>query len=194
MRFTKASAVFIILFCLILTCHAATDSFASGETGRGWLCLRSGKGYQTRRWIYHASTILTLFWHITDTQDSLSRNRTFSFAYSIAITRDGCRQRLKRYSPVILPFIMLDEDRYVARLSVRSYYKPLYGKVYLTSPANLVLRLDDFGTYRSIPVPADVPVYRNNRPAPRSDIKEGDQIRMLVQTNWRQHACSRLTW
>ena len=32
MRFTKASAVFIILFCLILTCHAATDSFASGET------------------------------------------------------------------------------------------------------------------------------------------------------------------
>ncbi|NLW01781.1 MAG: hypothetical protein GX027_00765 [Clostridiaceae bacterium] len=181
MRFTKASAVFIILFCLILTCHAATDSFASGETEE------AGYVYGVVRDINPSLGYITLYntdgsGISPDTQDSLSRNRTFSFAYSIAITRDGLPSTLEAVQPGDFAFIMLDEDRYVARLSVRSYYKPLYGKVYLTSPANLVLRLDD-GTYRSIPVPADVPVYRNNRPVPRSDIKEGDQIRMLVQTN-----------
>ena len=181
MRFIKASAVFVMIFCLVLSCQAGPVSLAAGETEE------AGYIYGVVRDINPSLGYITLYsidgsGISPDAQDNLTRYRTFSFAYSIPVTRDGLPATLEDVQPGDYAFIRLDEDGYVARLSVRSYYNPLYGKVYLIGPASLVLRLDD-GTYRSIPVPPDVPVYRNNRPVPRSEIREGDQVRMLVQAS-----------
>jgi len=180
-RFIKASAVFVMIFCLVLSCQAGPVSLAAGETEE------AGYIYGVVRDINPSLGYITLYsidgsGISPDAQDNLTRYRTFSFAYSIPVTRDGLPATLEDVQPGDYAFIRLDEDGYVARLSVRSYYNPLYGKVYLIGPASLVLRLDD-GTYRSIPVPPDVPVYRNNRPVPRSEIREGDQVRMLVQAS-----------
>lgn len=181
MRFRKASAVFVMILCLIMVFSAVPVSIVSGAAGE------TGYIYGVVRDINPSLGYITLYntdgsGVSPDAQDSLSRNRTFSFLYSIPVTRDGLQATLDAVQPGDYAFILLDEDGYVARLSVRSYYKPLYGYVYMINAANMVLRLDD-GTFRSIPVPAGVPVYRNNRPVSRSEIKEGDQVRMLVQTD-----------
>lgn len=184
LRYIKTTAVIIMLFCLILSYQVVPVS-AAGEAastsileGVGFISgvvkeINPSLGYIT---LYHGDGSGVS----PDAQDSLSRLRTFSFAYSIPVMRDGYQAALEDIRPGDFAFIMLNQDGYIARLSTRSYYEPVYGTVYMMSPANLVLKLDD-GTYRSIAVPADVPVYRNDRPISRSEVREGDRVRILVQ-------------
>lgn len=178
MRFTKPLVVFIMAFCLILGMQPAPVSSAAVGKSSG---LVSG----LVREVNPSLGYITLYNQdgsgmSPDAQDNLSRFRTFSFGYSITITRDGLQASIEEVQPGDFAFILLDEDGYVARLSTKSYYKPLYGTVYKLYSASLVLKQED-GTYRSIPVPSDVPVYQNDRLVSRKQIMEGDQVRMLVQ-------------
>lgn len=187
MRFIKAAAVFVLLFSLIFSVQVVPVSLAAGELPGSGFMEEAGYISGVVREVNPSLGYITLYYPdgsgvSPDAQDSLSRLRTFSFAYSIPITRDGRQAALEDVQPGDFAFISLDEDGYIARLSTHSYYKPVYGTVYIKNAANLVLKLDD-GTYRSIPVPADVPVYRNNKPVSRNDIMEGDRVKMLVQTD-----------
>ena len=116
------------------------------------------------------------------TSDSLTELRTFSYVYDVPMIRDGKSASFEDITPGDYAFIKLDEDGYIAKLGAQSHYNPLYGSVYLKGPANLVLKLDD-GTYRTIPVSKNVPVYRDDKPSSWDDIKEGDHVKILVQTN-----------
>lgn len=182
MRPAKTAAVIVMLICLIFTCQASLVSLAAGEedTPVRFVSgvvkdINPSLGYITLyRWDGSGTS--------PDAQENLTRYRTFSFAYTVQVVRDGGKASLDDVQPGDYAFILLDEDGYVAILSTRSYYRPLYGKVYMLTSANIVLKLDD-GTYRNIPVTADVPVYRNNQPVSRTEIREGDQVRVLVQTD-----------
>lgn len=183
MRLRRTAAAVAVLLCLMFLLQTAPVSSAAGETPGTSYRFVSGVVKE----INTSLGYITLYrWDGSGTSDNLQNNlsmyRTFSFAYTIPVTRDGSNASPDDVQPGDYAFLLLDDDGYVARLSTRSYYTPVYGKIYMLSSSNIVLKLDD-GTYRNIPVPAGVPVYRNNRPVSRSEIHEGDEVRMLVQTN-----------
>lgn len=178
MRFIKSAMVFAMLLCLVFSGQAAVVSEAAGEEAEGYISgvvreVNPSLGYITLyRWDGSGMS--------PEAQDNLTRFRTYSFAYSIPVTRDGHQAALEDVQPGDYAFIQLDEEGYVARLSTRSYYKPIYGTIYRVNLASLVLKQDD-GIYRNIPVAVDVPIYQDDQPIARTQLQKGDRVRILAQ-------------
>lgn len=177
MRFIKPAIVFTLLLCFIFGNQAALVSTAADEEADGYISgvvreVNPSLGYITLyRWDGSGMS--------PDAQDTLTNFRTYSFAYTIPVTRDGQQATLEDVQPGDYAFIQLDEDGYVAWLSTRSYYKPMYGTVYKVNLPSLVLKQDD-GIY-SIPVAVNVPIYQNDQLIARNQIQEGDRVRILAQ-------------
>jgi len=177
LRFIKPAIVFTLLLCFIFGNQAALVSTAADEEADGYISgvvreVNPSLGYITLyRWDGSGMS--------PDAQDTLTNFRTYSFAYTIPVTRDGQQATLEDVQPGDHAFIQLDEDGYVAQLSTRSYYKPMYGTVYKVDLPSLVLKQDD-GIY-SIPVAVNVPIYQNDQLIARNQIQEGDRVRILAQ-------------
>ncbi|SHJ15437.1 hypothetical protein [Thermoclostridium caenicola] len=178
MRFIKSAMVFAMLLCLVFSGQAAVVSEAAGEEAEGYISgvvreVNPSLGYITLyRWDGSGMS--------PEAQDNLTRFRTYSFAYSIPVTRDEHQAALEDVQPGDYAFIQLDEEGYVAWLSTRSYYKPIYGTIYRVNLASPVLKQDD-GIYRSISVAVNVPIYQNDQLIARNQIQEGDRVRILAQ-------------
>ena len=79
-------------------------------------------------------------------------------------------------------FIRLDNDRYIEKISARSFYKPVYGTVHYKGVNWLSLKKED-GTFAYYSVPVGVSVYRNGKSESFSNISPGEKVKLLVQVD-----------
>ena len=67
------------------------------------------------------------------------------------VIRDGYEVGVDDIKPGDKAFIKLDDEGYIEKISVKSYYEPVYGTAYLKGPRWLILKKDD-GTYVNYPL------------------------------------------
>ncbi len=185
---TKKAAV-IMAFILVLAISSAygsgdytfADTYAPGQTEEAGLL--SGVVKENNP----SLGFITLYFENgsgvnPQAADRLIILRTFSYGYETPVLRDGYEVSVDDIKPGDKAFLKLDGDGYIEKISVKSFYEPVYGTAYLKGPTWLVLKKDD-GTFVNYPLSKELPVYKHNRPCPISDIVIGDRIRVLVQTN-----------
>jgi len=117
-----------------------------------------------------------------DAAGSLTVLRTFTYGFNVTATRDGYNAGIEEIQPGDRVFIRLDSDKYIEKISAKSYYRPVYGTVHYKGANWLTIKKDD-GTFAYYSVPNSVPVYRNGKPAKFSEILPGERIKLLVQTD-----------
>ena len=108
--------------------------------------------------------------------------RSFSYGFEIPVLRDGYEVSVDDIKPGDKAYIKLDDEGYIEKISVKSYYESIYGTAYLKGATWLILKKDD-ATYVNYSLTREIPVYNHNRPCTVSDVVVGDRIRVLVQTN-----------
>lgn len=117
-----------------------------------------------------------------DSEQALSEMRTYTYAWEVPIYRDGKPAAFDSIKPGDYAFIKLDEEENIATLSAKSYYAPVYGTVFRKGSDNLVIKKAD-GSFQTVLIPGNTPILINQRAAQWKDIKEGQNIRLLIQNN-----------
>ncbi len=108
--------------------------------------------------------------------------RTFAYAPRVTARRDGAAVAADAVIPGDSVFLKLNDAGEVVEIGASNDYAAIYGTLRGKTDTRVTLALPD-GTTRTYPLTAEVPVYRDDVPARQSDMRVGDRIRMLVQTN-----------
>ncbi len=183
MRIIKSAVIVALALVIALSSAYNTPLFVYAATGASEDALISGIVRENNP----ALGYITLYFKDgsgTDPEDldRLVAQRTYTYGYEIPVLRDGQTVPAERIQPGDQVFIKLDAEGYIIKLSAKSYYQPIYGLVHNKSIASLVIKRDN-GTYSYYPINSSIPVYKNGRPGTHSDIKPGERIKLLVQTN-----------
>lgn len=115
---------------------------------------------------------------------TLSGLRTFSWLSSenLEIYKNGTAASLSDLQPGDSIFIKLDEEGMVTKISGADNYYPIYGRVRTKGNGTLQLQREG-GSIELYQIPDDTPIFQDNRRIAFSDISEGDNIRVLLQTS-----------
>lgn len=107
--------------------------------------------------------------------------RTFYYKPDVVnVQKDGKQAELGDIQPGDTVYIKLDGAGSITDISGSSNYEPVYGKIVLKQPSSLAVELDN-GTQQVLPVADDVLVFNSNEVVPYDSLKEGDDVRMLLQ-------------
>ena len=117
-----------------------------------------------------------------DSAENLTALRTFTYGFNVTAIRDGYIVGIQNIQPGDRVFIRLDNDRYIEKISARSFYKPVYGTVHYKGVNWLSLKKED-GTFAYYSVPVGVSVYRNGKSESFSNISPGEKVKLLVQVD-----------
>jgi hypothetical protein len=114
--------------------------------------------------------------------ESLSNYRTYSYlrAEDVTVYKNGVPAVMEEIKPGDSVFLKLDADGNLIRISASDNYYPVYGRVRAKLSGNLLIEKQD-GTYEQITIPPNTPVFRQKRRVTWDDIKEGDNLRILLQ-------------
>lgn len=187
MRFKKAAVIFVLIVTVVISSAYGpgnfifADTYAPGQTEEDGLFSGVVKennpslGYITLYFEDGSGVNPNII-------DRLITLRSFTYGYDIPVLRDGYEVSVDDIKPGDEAFIKLDQDGYIEKISVKSFYESVYGTAYLKGANWLVLKKDD-GTFVNYTLSRTIPVYKHNRPSTISDIVVGDRIRVLVQTN-----------
>lgn len=183
MRFIKSAVIVVLVFIVALSVAYDTPILVNAATGDSEDALISGIVRENNP----ALGYITLYFKDGSGMDSkfldsLVAQRTFTYGYDIPVLRDGKTVSAESILPGDQVFIKLDEDGYIVKLSAKSYYQSVYGVVHNKSTGSLVIKKEN-GTYSYYPINVSIPVYKNGKLGSLSDIKPGERIKLLVQTN-----------
>ncbi len=108
--------------------------------------------------------------------------RTFTYGYDVVVIRDGYTTFAESIQPGDQVFIKLDKDGYIQKISAQSFYRPVYGKIHYKGNNWISIRKDD-NTFGYYPLNDYIPVYKNGKPGSISDLRAGEKVKLLVQTD-----------
>lgn len=113
---------------------------------------------------------------------SLSNYRTYSYlrVENVTIYKNGLPAAIDDIKPGDSAFLKLDADGTLIRISASDNYYPVYGRVRAKLSGNLLIEKQD-GTYEQITIPPQTPIFRQKRRITWDEIKEGDNVRILLQ-------------
>ncbi|NLN63882.1 MAG: S-layer homology domain-containing protein [Clostridiaceae bacterium] len=113
----------------------------------------------------------------------LSSFRTYSWMRPDRVTvyKNGNAATFEDLKPGDSVFIRLDQDGTVKKISGADNYYPVYGRVRTKGNGLLQLEKQD-GTALQLLVPENTPMFHTNRRIYWSDLSEGDNVRILLQT------------
>jgi len=118
---------------------------------------------------------------------SLSSYRTYSYMNigNVEVFKNGNPASIEDLNPGDSVFLKLDEKGNITRISGTDSFYPVYGKVRVKGSNTLQIYKED-GTYQVISIPQNTPVFKDKKRVGLDDIKEGDDIRILLQTSGSQ--------
>lgn len=117
----------------------------------------------------------------------LSSYRTFSYISidDVEVYKNGTPASINDINPGDSVFLKLDEKGNVIKISGTDNFYPVYGKVRTKGSNTLQIYKDD-GTYQVISIPENTPVFKDRKRISTDDIKEGDDVRILLQVSGNQ--------
>jgi len=115
-------------------------------------------------------------------RESLSNYRTYSYlrAENVTVYKNGARAAIDDLKPGDSVFLKIDADGNLIRISASDNYYPVYGQVRAKLAGSLLIEKQD-GTYEQITIPPNTPIFRQKRRITWDEIKEGDNLRILLQ-------------
>jgi len=120
-------------------------------------------------------------------KNSLSYYRTYSYirAEDVVVYKNGELSNVEALKPGDSVFVKLDNEGNIVKISATDNFYPVYGKVKTKGTWMLQLEMTDGSTvlYR---IPLNTPIFRDKRMASWSDIRVGDEVRILLQTSGNQ--------
>lgn len=125
---------------------------------------------------------------------ALSYYRTYSYlnADDVEVYKNGRPADLEDLNPGDSVFVKLDDEGIVVKISAADNFYPVYGKVKTKGNRMLQLEKED-GTTVQYRIPSNTPVFLDKRTASWSDIEEGDEVRILLQTSGNQVTIGEIT-
>lgn len=180
MKLTKKIFLILIIAAIAITCstiHAGAQWSSSEEYHVEGIVKENNYslGYIT---LYYEDGSGTA----PDSAENLTALRTFTYGFNVTAIRDGYIVGIQNIQPGDRVFIRLDNDRYIEKISARSFYKPVYGTVHYKGVNWLSLKKED-GTFAYYSVPVGVSVYRNGKSESFSNISPGEKVKLLVQVD-----------
>lgn len=118
-----------------------------------------------------------------DAGTELSSFRTYSWfrPEEVSVYKNGNAANLEDLKPGDSVFIKLDDNGIVTKLSGADNYYPIYGRVRTKGNGTLQLQREN-GAVELLQIPVVTPIFSGGRRISFSDISEGDNIRLLLQT------------
>lgn len=120
-------------------------------------------------------------------RNALSYYRTYSYvsAYDVEVLKNGKPANIEDLNPGDSVFLKLDSEGNIVKISATDNFYPVEGKVVTKGSWMLQLKKAD-GSIVQYRIPFNTPVFIEQRMASWSDIKEGDEVRILLQTSGNQ--------
>jgi hypothetical protein len=117
----------------------------------------------------------------------LSIYRTYSYLHpqNVVVYKNGISAAIDDLQPGDSVFIKLDEQHNIVMISGVDNYYPVYGRVRTKGNWTLLLEKED-GTVEQLRIPADTQIFRDKRSVTWNELKEGDNIRILLQKTGNQ--------
>ncbi len=118
-----------------------------------------------------------------DAGTGLSSFRTYSWLNpeEVVVYKNGNAATLEEIQPGDSVFIKLDESGTVTKISGADNYYPVYGRVRTKGNGTLQLQREN-GDVELLQIPGSTPIFSDGRRISFSDLSEGDNIRILLQT------------
>jgi len=115
-------------------------------------------------------------------RESLSNYRTYPYlrAENLTVYKNGAPAAIDDLNPGDSVFLKLDADGNLIKISASDNYYPVYGRVQAKLNGNLLIEKQD-GTYEQITIPSNTAIFRQKRRITWDDIKEGNNVRILLQ-------------
>lgn len=120
-------------------------------------------------------------------RSALSYYRTYSYlrVQDVTVYKNGKLTGIEALNPGDSVFIKLNTEGNIVKISGTDNFYPVYGKV--RAKGNWMLQLENTdGSVTQLRIPFNTPVFEERRMASWSDIKEGDEVRILLQTSGNQ--------
>ncbi|AGC68195.1 S-layer domain protein [Thermoclostridium stercorarium subsp. stercorarium DSM 8532] len=120
-------------------------------------------------------------------RNALSYYRTYSYlrADEVEVYKNGEPADIEDLKPGDSVFVKVNGEGTVVKISATDNFYPVYGRV--RTKGNWLLQLEttsgDVVQYR---IPSNTPIFIDKKKAQWSDIKEGDEVRILIQTSGNQ--------
>ncbi len=113
---------------------------------------------------------------------NLSNYRTYSYLRTgdVTVYKNGKTASIEELKPGDSVFLKLNENGILVQISGTDNYYPVNGRVRTKSNGTLLLEKQD-GTFENLQIPLNTPVFQERRRVTWNDIKEGDNIRILLQ-------------
>ena len=118
---------------------------------------------------------------------TLSSFRTFSYINiaNVDVYKNGGYALIDDLKPGDSVFLKLNEDGNIIRISGADNFYPVYGKVRAKGNNTLQILKED-GTVQQLRISQSIPVFRDRKRVSLDDIKDGDDVRVLLQTSGNQ--------
>lgn len=125
---------------------------------------------------------------------ALSSYRTYSYQNidDVTVYKDGVLSDIEQLNAGDSVFIKLDDNGYMVKISGTDNYYPVYGRVRTKGNGMLQIEVKG-GDFLQIHIPRNTPIFENKRRATWDDIKQGDDVRILLQTSKNQTIIGQVT-
>lgn len=127
-------------------------------------------------------------------KSALSSYRTYSYisVNDIIVYKNGVLTNIEALNPGDSVFIKLNDEGNIIKISGTDNFYPVYGKV--RTKGNWILQIEEADrSIVQLRITVNVPIFQNRRRVSWSDIKEGDEVRVLLQTSGNQTIIGEIT-
>lgn len=130
----------------------------------------------------------------TQLDGGLSNYRTYSYLNIdyVEIYKNGKPALIEDFNPGDSIFLKLDEAGNIILISGSDNFYPIFGKVRMKGSNSLQIEMEN-KTVRKISIPRNTPIFHNKRRVTWDDIREGDEIRIFMQTCGNQITIGEVT-
>ena len=115
---------------------------------------------------------------------ALSNYRTYSYQNidEVTVYKNGALADIEQLNPGDSVFIQLDDAGNMVKISGTDNYYPVYGRVRTKGNRMLQIEKED-RSFIQIHIPSNTPIFQNRRRVSWNEIKQGDDVRILLQTS-----------
>lgn len=125
---------------------------------------------------------------------ALSNYRTYSYQNidEVTVYKNGALADIEQLNPGDSVFIQLDDVGNMVKISGTDNYYPVYGRVRTKGNRMLQIEKED-RSFIQIHIPSNTPIFQNRRRVSWNEIKQGDDVRILLQTSKNQTVIGQVT-